>query len=197
MTLPVPRRSRSTEILAAQKGGLRACLDRSNGDGGSTRGPHVRSIHTVSVVVRVRNLLLKADSIEAVNSDGDGSLELACLVPEIGSPALHLVDEAKGDGLITRQMCLYRGASRTYVNNPLNLAQHSRDRRANDGEASQEAGLANDGVEKILVDPHEHAEGLKDGVGRTASGDWWHGPHLGDGSGRRGHNVEESQNKFL
>ena len=72
-------------------------------------------------------------------------------------PGLDKVNEAKGNGLFlsyhvshvpTDQYALWSG---TYIDNGLNLAEDGSDRLANEGDSGEEAGLADEDVEKSLV----------------------------------------------
>lgn len=82
----------------------------------------------------------------------------------------------------------------TYIDDILNLTEHSSDGLADERDSLEEAGLADEDVEEGLVDAHEFAESIEDGVGGSAGRDGCHALHLANVGGGGRHDIGESYN---
>jgi hypothetical protein len=110
------------------------------------------------------------------------------------------------------------GRGSTDIDDVLDLAKDSGDGLADDGDGVEEASLADEDVEKGLVDADKLlrfqsvndrgilgrmrrvsylAESIEDGVAVSASGDGGHVLHLGDGNCGRRDDVGESRDDLL
>jgi hypothetical protein len=99
------------------------------------------------------------DAFVGLDGDLEGSAEHVSLRLQVGAARLNPVDKTESNCLSnvrsrtsSRLNTSCSRAGSTDINDVLNLAENSSNRRANDGNGVEEAGLADEDVEKNLVD---------------------------------------------
>lgn len=102
--------------------------------------------------------LLQVKPAVRINGSSNGAGQRVGGVLHVHRTALQHVDQSKGESLQCSVSSTGFNSSRgagTYVDTTLNSAQDSRDRLANERHSVEEAGLADEDVEKLLVNLDE------------------------------------------
>lgn len=120
--------------------------------------------------------------------------------------ALHAIDEREGEGLqemISQASISFQDywksnlSTDTYVNDALNRAKNRCDWRTDERNGAQEASLANENIEKCLMNSDEITERLGDGSSIGAGRNGGHALHLLKGGAGDGDDFSEALNDFL